>query len=532
VLAGSLVAIGVIVVLVFALQSSPGGLRASSREGRVPIAEAPEVPVVTEPGVELAYPTYLGGPERRSYGKGPVPERLDVIWKVKIGSGLTNRKSDGKAVTWSGTGWTGQPTLVIEQGVPYLLIGGYDHGLRKIDARDGKVVWRYEHNDVIKGTNTVFIDPSRAEGQRTVVVTGARKGLGVNVGDPRIAPLRAVSFASGAELWRLPVPRTDNYSQDVDASPLWLGDRLLAVVESGFAYALDTAKLGPSGEVTSAPAIAVASPKLYADADVSAHKEPGGGSNLVCEGSPAVLGDRIYLATGSGHVYGLNSKTLAIEWDFATGGDFDSTVVVTDDGKLLVGQERDYTPGPGGVFLLDPTKPPAESVVWFQPTENRGIAEWTGGVVGSVAVNDEYDPDRSRPALAAFLSVDGNLYVLARDEIDGDAVGPNGSTRYPKPKLIARTRVGSSISTPIIVDDRIVSAGYDNSVRVLQLAYGAPGVEGSVTTRTRSGAEVGVTVRQIARFEAVGSFESTPLVWEGRIYIGCRDGYFYCLGPK
>ena len=29
-----------------------------------------------------------------------------------------------------------------------------------------------------------------------------------------------------------------------------------------------------------------------------------------------------------------------------------------------------------------------------------------------------------------------------------------------------------------------------------------------------------------------GTFESTPIVWDGRVYIGCRDGYLYCLGAK
>ncbi|MFU8890443.1 MAG: PQQ-binding-like beta-propeller repeat protein [Anaerosomatales bacterium] len=39
-----------------------------------------------------------------------------------------------------------------------------------------------------------------------------------------------------------------------------------------------------------------------------------------------------------------------------------------------------------------------------------------------------------------------------------------------------------------------------------------------------------MSVSETAVFSGGGSFESTPLVWEGRVYIGSRDGYLYCLG--
>jgi outer membrane protein assembly factor BamB len=28
------------------------------------------------------------------------------------------------------------------------------------------------------------------------------------------------------------------------------------------------------------------------------------------------------------------------------------------------------------------------------------------------------------------------------------------------------------------------------------------------------------------------ALESTPAVWKGKIYLGSRDGYFYCFGDK
>lgn len=487
------------------------------------------VPTPAEEGLDLAIPSYLGTETRRTYGDGKAPEKLDLIWKVKIGSGLTARKSDSRLVTWAGTGWTGQPTLVIENGVPYLLIGGYDHGLRRIDARSGTVVWRAGFDDVIKGTNTVYFDPRRPRGDRTVVVSGSRRGNGLDIGDPRIAPLRAVSFASGAELWRLPVPRTKNYSQDVDASPLWLDGRLIAALEPGYVVAIDPGVLSPGPDGHPRPSVVATSPLLYTPADVRARPDVGA-ANVAVEGSPAVLGDRIYVATGSGHVYGLNRVTLAIEWDFNPGGDFDSTVTVTRDGRLLVGLEREYIKGHGGAFLLDPAKPPAEAVVWFFPTADRGIGEWQGGIVGSIAINDEYLPEDGGGRLAAFTSVDGNVYVVSVDETDGTAKGPDGKTAYPKPKLVFSDRIGGSISTPAFARGALVAAGYDNRVHLYRIDYAAASEGVAVTNADGSSTSVGI--RETDTFEAGAAFESTPLVWGGRVYLGSRDGYLYCLGAK
>jgi len=35
-----------------------------------------------------------------------------------------------------------------------------------------------------------------------------------------------------------------------------------------------------------------------------------------------------------------------------------------------------------------------------------------------------------------------------------------------------------------------------------------------------------------ASFAGGGAFESTPVLWKGRVFIGCRDGSLYCVGDK
>ncbi|TDB39603.1 MAG: hypothetical protein D9V44_01120 [Actinobacteria bacterium] len=486
-------------------------------------------------GIKIA--TFLGDETRRFYGVGPVPETLEVIWRAKIGGGTTGgtgkpstEPSGSPAaaaglVTWYGTGWTGQPALVRENGKLYLLVGGFDHNLVKIDAETGKELWAYEYPDVIKGSPTVFEDPAApGDPSRYVVMVGSRRGFPIGIGAADIAPLRAVSYATGKELWRLPVPHTKSYSRDADGSGFVVDGTAWVPVESGNFYRLDPfATQDWKGFKT---------PKILAETLLLGDKRAvSHGGNLVLESSPALLGDRVYAASGAGHIYGMNKETLKVEWDFFTGSDIDGSTVVTSDGFILAEIEKQYIKGKGGLIKLDPRKPAAEALVWYFPTGDRAFADWAGGIIGSSSVNDSYNADGSRPALAACTAIDGNLYVVSQDNLAEETVsGPNLEKNLPTPKVVFKENIGGAISTPIMVDDYVIAAGYGNTVNVYKLTY-TPGADGpGVALKTRAGETVSVSVKRAARFTGGGSYESTPIVWQGRIYIGSRDGYLYCLG--
>ncbi len=486
-------------------------------------------------GIKIA--TFLGNESRRFYGVGPVPEKLEIIWKAKIGGGTTggtgkpSTEPSGSAaaksglVTWYGTGWTGQPALVREGGKLYLLVGGFDHNLVKIDAGTGKEMWAYAFDDVIKGSPTVFEDPSApGDPSRYVVMVGSRRGFPRSMSAPDIAPYRAVSYATGKELWRLPVPHTKSYSRDADGSGFVIDGTAWVPVESGNFYRLDPfSTVAWNGFKT--PKVR-AETLLLGDTRAASH-----GGNLVLESSPALLGDRVYIASGAGHVYGLDRDTLKVEWDYYTGSDMDGSVVVTSDGYLLAEIEKQYIKGKGGLVKLDPRKPAADALVWYLPTGDRGFADWQGGIIGSSSVNDEYNADGSRPALAACTAIDGNLYVVSQDEVAAGTVsGPNLEKGLPTPEIVFKDDIGGAISTPIMVDDYVIAAGYGCTVNVYKITY-TPGDAGpGVALRNRNGEPVSVSIKRVARFTGGGSYESTPIVWQGRIYIGSRDGYLFCLG--
>jgi outer membrane protein assembly factor BamB len=106
--------------------------------------------------IQVIVETFRGNEKRNFYGHD-APKRLNLKWKLHLGSGKSIVKDI--PTVWAGAGWTGQPLLVLEDSLPYLIQGAYDHNLRKINANTGKVIWKYKFDDIIKGTGTIWENP-------------------------------------------------------------------------------------------------------------------------------------------------------------------------------------------------------------------------------------------------------------------------------------------------------------------------------------------------------------------------------------
>lgn len=472
-----------------------------------------------DPETELSIPTYLGNPQRRYYGRG-VPTGLNIAQKFPLGTGVTYVGSTRKV--WSGAGWTGQPTITRDRGRTYLIIGSYDYHLRKIDFETNEEVWKYKFDDVIKGSSSVYIDETADENNRIVILQGSRTGR------PKggLAPsFRAISFRTGQELWKLDIRKTLSYSRDNDSSALYLENGIIFNAgENGIGYFLDSAtkKAGKKSGFLQ--------PKVFSEVQLYEKSDRARqGGNLVCESSPARLDDRLFVAAGSGHIYGIDINTRKISWDFFTGSDLDGTVAVSRSRHLFCAIEKQYIPGRGGAIKLNPDKPPAESVEWFLPTGNAKVGSWEGGIIGSVSINDEYNPDNF-PPLFATHAIDGYLYVGSQEKTTGDRVpGPSGKGSYNTPVVLAKQKIGPSISTPIFTDGyKLVTAGY-NGVYLFQLNWetAAAGEPGAIANSL--GDYYRLNLEAIGRFKPGISFESTPVVWDGNIIICSRDGWLYTL---
>ena len=467
-----------------------------------PVVSGQPLPSEVVDQSDLVIPTFLGNWQRNYYGN-EAPDNLKTIWRTYLGKGKTviSRKIGEKE--WAGTGWTGQALLINEKSGLYIILGCYDHNLKKINAQTGKMVWQYTFDDVIKGTGSFWENKKTNDAQnRLVILQGSRRGLDKDLYSRQVESFRAVSYYSGQELWRMNVKQTASYSRDVDGSAVVLNDTAYIGLENG----LFTVFSPDNGNMDNESPRIYQQVQLFDQKDIARH-----GGNLVTESSPALLNNHLYITSGSGHVYGYNLKTRQIDWDFYIGSDMDGSPVVTDDGCLIVTVEKQYIEGQGGVFKLDPSRKAAESVIWYFPTENDSLLSWAGGVIGSAGINDATRL-QADPFMCAFTGIDGYLYVVdhkSTDQKRGKVDGPNMQNKYDAPRLLYKYKLGPSISTPIFVQNKLIAAGYHGIYLFRQMA----GNNFTLLDRKRASA-----------------FESTPVVHDKRVYIGSRDGYLYCLG--
>jgi len=465
--------------------------------------------------IKLHIPTFLGDEKRKFYGRGS-PKNLGIERKINLGSGKT--RLSGEYRTWSGTGWTGQPMVTEDNGKEYLTIGAYDHSLRKIDLDSGEVIWRYLFDDVIKGSSTIYIDEKADEKNKIIILQGSRAGLNKNLSSEIVPSFRAISFRTGDEIWRMNLERTRSYSRDNDSSPLILEDEIFNAGENAIGYFLEKEKITQNLDVP------LKKIQLYEENDSKKH-----GGNLVAESSPARFKDNIFIACGSGHIYGININNKEIFWDFEVGSDIDGTMPISEDGKLFCPIEKQYIQGNGGILKLNPKKNTEESVEWFLPTENKNFASWKGGIIGSVTLNDYYNEQKA-PKIFATTAIDGYLYIGSQNEISNEIVkGPNLKNDYFKPKILAKEKLAPSIATPIFTDENKLVVPTYNGVYLFKLNF-EESAESETTAKDKYGKPIKLSLEKIAHTMPGNSFESSPVVWKDKIYIGSRDGFLYTLG--
>ena len=443
--------------------------------------------------------TYLGDGQRNYYGNA-APSRLRVHWKVHIGTG--NTRVGPTVKRWSGAGWTGQPLVIREGREVFLIQGSLGHHLKKIRARDGKLIWSVSLGDAIKGTPTFVDVGGRNPENRYVLITGNRNGYHSNAVTGSAYSLSGVSYTTGKILWRHNSRLTSSNSRDVDASALMIGSKACIPLENGYftVFSPNPSKASLRGGVM-APKI-YRQTILYRSQDIRIY-----GSELSCEGSPTLYRGKAYLAAGCGKVYACSTGFGGIRWTLDVGGDLNSTMPLTNDNHLLLGVEKQFISGRGGVMKFKP----GGGVKWYYPLPDVKFFEWRGGLVGSVAVNHRYASGISKD-LACFVGVDGNLTVVNHKLTQPGVVvlGPRNLKRYPTPLVMDRVKLPTgSISTPLFVGNRIV-VGYDNGMDLYQVSPA-----GKLT--------------RLARL-AGPMFDATPVVWNRRIYAGSKNGYLYCLG--
>jgi hypothetical protein len=151
--------------------------------------------------------------------------------------------------------------------------------------------------------------------------------------------------------------------------------------------------------------------------------------------------------------------------------------------------------------------------------------------LGSVALNDEYNPYDRFPALFATIALDGYLYIGCQSILSGNTVlDPHQKVVYPTPLIIYKEFLGNSIATPIFTDDHHLIVPTYNGVHWLKLEFAALPNHKKGAIPNKQGEWFTVKVLYQSVFMAGNSFEATPIIWDNFIHIASRDGYLYTIG--
>lgn len=419
--------------------------------------------------------TFRGNPTRSYYGRGPVPAQPVVAWQYAIGCSVS--PVGGESKTWCGSGWTGQPSVYPSAvtGEWQVAFGAYNRAVNFLDPVSGaEVLPKYFTDDIVKGSIT--IDPDGFP----LLYTGSR--------DDNFHVV-ALDRESPEALWKLSSDAVSPtlWNNDWDSSALVIDDHLIIGGENGRFFVVELRRgYDAAGKVTVDPRIAYSTESW--DAELLAAL---GDLQVSVENSVAVSGDVAYFTNSGGLVQGWNIGDLADGGEpfqvfrYWTGDDTDASLVIDEHGMIYLGAE--YERGTqrsrdlGQIIKLDPSRPD-DPVVWSQEA-NEGL---DSGVWATPALYGDL----------LIVSTDGG-HVLGLDRDTGEEWW-----RLELP--------GPLWSSPVVVDNTLIQADCNGGINAFDLnADGPPTPLWTV--------RVG------------GCLESTPAVWDGRIFVGSRDGNFYAI---
>ncbi len=427
--------------------------------------------------------TFRGNPTRSYYGQGPVPSDPQVLWTFDIG--CSNSPVGGQPKQWCGSGWTGQPSVFHPPGEAsgtldtdrwWVAFGGYNRKVNFLDPDTGAEAYPgYATDDIIKGSIT--IDPDGFP----LMYTGSRDDnyhvVAIDGPEPRV-------------LWKLAADlvQPTKWNNDWDGSGLIIDDYLFEGGENSRFFIVKLNRgYDAEGMVTVDPQL-VFSAAGWDDELINAV-----GNDVSIENSVAISGNTVYFANSGGLVQGwdITSLTEGVEptrvFRFWTGDDTDASVVIDDEGMLYVASEyergNNRSKELGQVMKLDPSKPD-DPLVWSREA-NSGLDT---GVWATPALHRD---------LVIIATDDGR--VLGLDRANGDE---RWVLRLPGPLW----------QSPVVVDDVLIQGDCEGGLHAFDV---------SDTT---------VEPPRMWELQLEGCIESTPAVWDGRLYVGSRTGTFYALG--
>jgi outer membrane protein assembly factor BamB len=433
-------------------------------------------------GIVSGLTMFRGNPSRTWYGTGPMPANPETKWKYPNEKMCSTSTSLGKTSIWCGSGWTGQPVVFEnekENGKVEVIFGAYDGQVHFVDGTTGQATKTpFQTDDIIKGS--VTLDPDGFP----LLYFGSR--------DNKLRIL-SIEDTTPKELWALDAKNLGGvWNNDWDGNPVIIDDILYEGGENGWFYAIKlNRKINENNKVEVYPNIIFSMPSYNKELiDLV-------GRNVSIENSLSFFNDRVYFSNSGGRVLGLDISNIEngiapIIFDYWVGDDVDSTIVIDDDGMLYVSveEERFNTRSDelGQFIKLDPYKIDNPYIWGIKiPKEDFTV----GGIWATPALYKDY------------------LYIPTHT---GKFLGVNKESG----EIVWEEKISPhSWSSPIITDDDLLIGTCDGHLKKYSLNNPElPTLEWSYLLGNGS------------------CIESTPAIWNGQIFVGSRDGYFYKIDEK
>ena len=422
--------------------------------------------------------TFRGNPTRTYYGSGPLPSQAPrVRWSYPESGSMCSVSYLGeKGDTWCGMGWTGQPAVFEYKGDTLIAFGGFDKKIHLLSAKSGRdVIQPLLTGDIIKGSPTV--DPDGYP----LIYLGSRDDN-----------LRVVSFdgTSLKTLWSLNAYDVEPvlWDDDWDSSPVILKDYLLTGGENGHFHVVKLNRdYDENGKVIVKPSLMFN--VLGWDKELlNVFPKPA----VSIENSVAVYENTVYFANSAGLLQGWDLSPIERGlppkriYRFWLGDDTDASIVVDPAGNLYVAVEYEIgnhrSKVVGQVLKIDPRISGDDGILWRHPIRSK-----------------KPDGVWATPALTR------THLIVPTDS--GKVFGIESSSG----RIDWQLDYGNQPmwSSPNVVDGKLLLATCDGYLDAYQL-------NGKQKPQKLWGFKAGL-----------GCFEATAAVWNGRIYIGNRDGKLY-----
>lgn len=422
--------------------------------------------------------TFRGNPTRTYYGQG-MPTNPSVLWSIPAEGGLCGTSTDGSGTsTWCGTGWTGQPSVWERDGKTWVAFGAYDYGVHWLDGQTGQALLpTFKTGDIIKGSVTV--DPDGYP----LLYTGSRDNYYRVIATDRAEPTELFKI-SAYDVQRM-------WNDDWDGSGLVIDDYLFEGGENSWFYIYKLNRgYDAAGKVTVNPQLVFRTPG-WDDQQL----RDLGDREVSIENSVAISGNTVYFANSGGLVQGWDISGLkdgaepTRVFRFWAGEDIDASLVIDAEGFIYAGIELERhnarSDVVGQIIKLDPRKPD-DPLVWSaKDPEQSGKA----GVWGTPALYED----------VLIVGTNGG-HVLALDRTTGAVLWDKDFN-------------SQTWQSPVVIDDVLLMGDCEGNLSAFDVSDPRRLPEQPLWT-----------------VELDGCIESTPAVWNGRIYVGTRGGKFYAIG--